>query len=619
MTTNEPEEIPEPGDGSTLPTMPPLRADFDCALDSLAYYSDGRLVLVRPAGSLQDEIIQCDLGANSSGCSVRMTTNGNFFQVFGDPTRDNVLITLKPTANGTQWFPVKVNTSTDYSVDFPVNSTTWLSGYNISNIDTSNCTSTAPLPLPDPLPLGWGCYAGLNASERIAVYRPLDSINRSFLGPVYLYTPDNDTSVETDELENLACSALPPPGYDCSGGPEYFGSRLGIMLPGPVFYPLWGGVYAFDGDICNNGASTLPKSTTCRNNRLYYQYSLDAEPKPLVPENNTQAVMPCFAVRPSDYTCSVNGTGPAMASNGTGPAKELIYDFNNTAVYNRTVPCIQNTGTVPPTCVRVNVNYTSGVNATIEVSGVDVRVYINGVRQPTRCSSPSFNSVTDTGGNATKPMVQVEQYYGVHVDAQAPALTFEQRMQIARTRAREALRTPMSMAGTLVNAMNVTLYPKSSPTCCAARTLKAAGRFFVSVAFEIIKTARSLLSLPAGIPGYVFQVPTFREALEDVRAAVCELACVVTRIIPAEYRCTTFTVSIGCASGPSCAQGLLCHIADAVLLVVEVLVEILETIRDLTDNDGDVPKGSPILGEECSVNNVGDCVSSVIVYVIVKV
>jgi hypothetical protein len=269
--------------------------------------------------------------------------------------------------------------------------------------------------------------------------------------------------------------------------------------------------------------------------------------------------------------------------------------------------------------VRVDVEYASGTTATIEISGIDVRLYIDGVREPMRCSSPSFNSVANTT-NASTMMVQVEQYYGVHVDSDAGgSLTFEQRVQLAKARARAELRAPMTMLSNFVNAMNVTLYPKNSLVCCVSRFLRSAGRFVVALAFEIIYTARSLMTLPAAIPGYVFEVPTFRDALEEVRDAACELACTLTRIIPAEYRCDTFTISVGCTSGPSCAQGLLCHLASAVLLMAEILVEILETVRDLTDNQGSVPTDSPILGEECSINNVGNCVASVIVYVIVKV
>lgn len=615
MTSNEPETFPQPGDGSTLPTLPPLRADYDCELDSLAYYSDGRLVLVRPTGEQQDQVVQCDLGANSTGCTVQLTTNGQTFQVFGDPTRDNVIITLRPSASETGWFPIRVNTSTDYSVSFPVDSGNWSSGYNITNITPTVCTD--PGPLFDPLPLGWGCFSDTNASERVAVYRPLDSVNHTLLGPVYLYTPDNDTDVEVDELEPLACEALAPPGYTCAGGPKYFGERLGIMLDATHFYALEL-LFIGDPDLCTS-ATSLPKKTTCRNNRLYYQPDLNYEPKVIVAEHGTSDAVPCFAARPSDYSCDVNGTGPALASNGTLPAKELVYNHNNDGAGDyRTVPCIQNTASVPPTCVRVDVEYASGMNATIEISGVDVRVYIDGIRQPMRCTAPSFSSANSSSSSAT--MVQVEQYYGVHVDAEAPRITLEQRIQLAKARAREQLRAPMTMTMEgFVNAMNVTLYPKNSPACCVARTLRSAGRFFVSLAFEIIYTARSLMSLPAAIPGYVFKVPAFRQALEDLRDAVCELACTLTRILPAEYRCDTFVVDVGCSSGPSCAQGLLCHLASAVLLMAEVLVEILETVRDLTDNAGSVPTGSPILGTDCSINNVGDCVSSVIVYVIVKV
>jgi hypothetical protein len=300
----------------------------------------------------------------------------------------------------------------------------------------------------------------------------------------------------------------------------------------------------------------------------------------------------------------------------------MIYYFNNSAADNRTVPCIENTATDVPMCVRVDIEYSFGTNVTIEIEGVDVRVSIDGIREAMRCTSPSFNAIASINvSNGTSDgtvMSEVEEYYQLSVET-APSMTFHERLTLVSERARHELRTPMTMVMPQLNAANVTLYPKSSLACCTARFLRSAGRFVVSLAFEIIYTVRSLLSLPAAIPGYVFEVPTFRTAVDELRDAVCELACAITRIIPAEYRCQFLTVDVGCSSGPTCAQGLLCHLADAVLLMVEILVEILETIRELVDEDGDVPTSSPVLGSDCSINNVGNCISSVIVYVIVKV
>jgi hypothetical protein len=173
----------------------------------------------------------------------------------------------------------------------------------------------------------------------------------------------------------------------------------------------------------------------------------------------------------------------------------------------------------------------------------------------------------------------------------------------------------MSSDGVVIN--NVTLYPKSSFTCCIARALESGGRFFVSFAFEILFTIRSLLTLPAQIPGYSLEIPTFEQALEDFRDALCELACVITRIIPFEYTCSSLQSTMGCGSGPVCAQGLLCHIIAVPLLIAEILVEILTTVRQLVN--GESPSSTPVLGDECGVNNIGDCVSSIIVYVITKI
>jgi hypothetical protein len=158
MTTTEPAPISQPNNGTNggVPSIPPSDQEYDCALDSLAYYSDGRLVLVRPTVLSQDEIIQCDFGSNTSGCAVQITATGNTFQVFGDPTLEDVLVTLRPSTQ-TAWFPIVFNTSTTFNASFPIAVGNWSLLYNISDINVTNCTSADPLY--DPLPLGWGCYS----------------------------------------------------------------------------------------------------------------------------------------------------------------------------------------------------------------------------------------------------------------------------------------------------------------------------------------------------------------------------------------------------------------------------------------------------------------------------
>ncbi len=54
------------------------------------------------------------------------------------------------------------------------------------------------------------------------------------------------------------------------------------------------------------------------------------------------------------------------------------------------------------------------------------------------------------------------------------------------------------------------------------------------------------------------------------------------------------------------------------MLLVDILVSVLETIRAIVINNGD-PISSEFLGDSCGPNNVGDCIASVIVYVIVHV
>ena len=63
---------------------------------------------------------------------------------------------------------------------------------------------------------------------------------------------------------------------------------------------------------------------------------------------------------------------------------------------------------------------------------------------------------------------------------------------------------------------------------------------------------------------------------------------------------------------------MLCDILDVPLLLADILVEVLRTIRAAVD-DGNASANPAILGSECSANAVDQCISSIIVYVITKV
>jgi hypothetical protein len=65
--------------------------------------------------------------------------------------------------------------------------------------------------------------------------------------------------------------------------------------------------------------------------------------------------------------------------------------------------------------------------------------------------------------------------------------------------------------------------------CCVSSTINAAGDVVVALAFDIIFTVRSLLTLPAMVPSYQFEVPDFADAVADLHIALCELSCAITR------------------------------------------------------------------------------------------
>jgi hypothetical protein len=408
MVATEPETYPSPGNGTATPTLPPLRSGVDCNPDGLAYNEDGSLVIIRPLNETQDQVVTCSLNETTSGCSFLMSLTGSTIQVIGDPTQSDLFISIKPSETQTDWFPILVGTSTNYNVTFPISVGNWSLLYNISSLDVTDCTNIDPDVPYDPIPPGTLCH---NFYEEM-YYKPLDSINKTNIAPISLYAFNNESIINASELSPLACSTTMPDDWSCVafGNALYLGERIGTMLPNSnIFVP-------YNQDCIS--AIGAPLKSACRNNRLYFVDPPSLTLTPFITEGGISPV-PCQIVRPSDFDCQANLT--AISSNGTLPALPWLHAPNNTGDVNTTVPCIVNEATAMPTCVRIEATYAFGVNATIVVEGVNVRFYIDGVRESLKCIAPALQSETQSSSSSVN---MVQNYYGNFGGTPLPSFFF---------------------------------------------------------------------------------------------------------------------------------------------------------------------------------------------------
>jgi hypothetical protein len=602
---NDPQETPqEPGDGDGIGNPNLSSYELDCHLDSFLYYPDSRLYITDPTGQ-QHLVHSCDLSLNSSGCSQVQSALTDQLVILGDAPAQNLTVLVSPNSTIIPHFGFYITTGNVYAANITAPMANW-SLYNITDILTGNCTDSTPLPWPDPLP-PFMC----DEEDGHAFFRDYDGQNLLFFGEVWFHNDDNvDEIVDPGEtITRLTCDVDTIPLYTCLVNvPYYNGEEMGIG-DNTVFYEL-----PVLSSTCFD-SSELPNNVVCRYNTLWYNPNPPSHAYmfPIVTDNNRDLRIPCEMIRPTQYACTVNGTGPAEAYNGTA-VNPLVYLYNASAEW-AAVPCIQNPITAIPLCTQVNITYDNGQEVRLEFEGTTVRFYIDDKRQDLRCAA---TNVIDSGLSVSA-LSQVQQYYELQM---GETNSFESIVQQTTARVEKELKPKTTTISTVQQFVRVAsnhtgLFRKLNLVCCSSEFLRSLGEFVISFAFEWIETARSLLSLPAGIPGYVFQVPTFADALEKLRDAGCKLACALTRIFGDLYSCGDIAGVIGCQYGSTCASGLLCNGFSVVLLLASIVVELLTTIREIVN--GEQPSSSPILGDSCSPNNVADCFSSFIVYVITKI
>jgi len=305
-------------------------------------------------------------------------------------------------------------------------------------------------------------------------------------------------------------------------------------------------------------------------------------------------------------------------ANYSGVAYPLYYSYNGTSAYTP-VPCFNNSRQLPTLCRDVELEYMDGRTVHVRLEGQHLTYTVEGVEQDLSCD------IYSTQGQTLASMDMASVLEGYHTKPSASTASTAATPDVNGTYWKTRIRSYVTQVRASLNILHIMdvgdPYAKDAFLCCLADVIRHTLRFIIAYYFEWAKFARSILALPAyfnNISAFPFDLPTFRTSKDELREALCRLACTVTRILPDIFNCSSLQGDMGCGTTAVCATGLLCHIFDVPLLVLEVIVEILETVRSLirTDED-DINNG--LNNADCQSGTPMDCIASVIIYIITKV
>jgi len=361
------------------------------------------------------------------------------------------------------------------------------------------------------------------------------------------------------------------------------------------------------------------------------------------PTSSTAAVpIGCEMTPPAGYYCD------AAANYSMAVTEGLLYA--NLTTGPRYITCAVNSLPAAPVCTRVQVNYTDGSSVVVELEGGEVRVFSNDTRAPLTCAAAASSldtvaalsniSLAAAGalednalpinGNFFDLRVAItsaqRQFYAAHDKRdnamQAPVATREALIELAMGAASNTL---LSHAGTgprlerllhFSNSSNTSdVYRKESFICCFSEVVTRGLSFFVAAIFEIVYLIQSVLTAIA-TPTPI-EVPTFAEARDDLREALCRFACMITTIIPVTLSCP-LTAGGTCGTLSLCGRNFLCDLFDVPILIVDFIVDVLTLLRAFVLEEAPDPK---IFGPTCSSlkANAADCLVSFLIGVFTNI
>ncbi len=671
LTSTPPDPRPDnvnitltPDDSVGVYVVPP-RTEWECRIENGAFYWDGREVIVLNSTDifqLNETQYPCFIN-ESRECAIAVSSNGTL-EVLGSAPEDNVTLVVSPwwsQAAGAQALVLVYNATTGTSVQALPNASTLLAYYNVTGVVETDCTHG--LPLPPLLGLEYGCSstAVLDTYDTVFI-----STFSQFLQTYVAYIGSTIVS----NVTALPCSYSLPTNIYCDTGFLYI-NVPDVGIRAIFFQNNTESALAFDTPLpCLGTSPAFPIHTVCRFNSLVVLREVPTNPPllpnislffpvyyyPNAPASSDTQFLACENEPPPSYTCaSIGGGNYAMETSGV---------LLTTASPNPTTfICDPNPMLTAPVCTQINISYSNGPDVSIELEGGEVRVFANDSKEAIPCvyadiDIPGINSTSV--GHLVGMSTVTATALGVQDDERPimeEGVNFRKKISYAQARALEKylkrdadilkpVATPPELAymsaraADIIHSMsvnekglaqiprfmrllvlaadeNVTVYRKETFICCLSLATTATIQFFISFVFSLIYLFQGILTLPAD-PTYPVDIPTFSDARDLLRLALCKLACSITALLPFTLSCpgvgSDGTNGTACDDLTQCGRNFLCDLLDIPVLIADFIVNTLIMIKSLVNN---TPLAGPsILGPSCSTNNPGDCVVSFLIFIV---
>lgn len=121
---------------------------------------------------------------------------------------------------------------------------------------------------------------------------------------------------------------------------------------------------------------------------------------------------------------------------------------------------------------------------------------------------------------------------------------------------------------------------KQTLICCSGDLLVTLCNLFSNLLRQLIDFVFDIITLPTGtIIIANIRIPVFNDAIQYLNTSMCELACMVTSVVPLDLKCEFINPNITCNTPEGCAATLICDITSGLLIPLILFNDFLIKLR----------------------------------------
>jgi hypothetical protein len=121
---------------------------------------------------------------------------------------------------------------------------------------------------------------------------------------------------------------------------------------------------------------------------------------------------------------------------------------------------------------------------------------------------------------------------------------------------------------------------KQTLICCTGDLLVTLCNLFSNLLRQVIDFIFDIITLPTGtIIIANIRIPVFNDAIQYLNTSMCELACMVTSVVPLDLKCQFINTNITCNTPEGCAATLICDVTSGLLIPLILFNDFLIKLR----------------------------------------